>query len=509
MATTGHLIEWLAAGVVTTAGAALASGKARFYQVATLTPKSVFSDDALTAAITQPVTLNAGGSAIVYVDTSVRMIVKDAADTTTLYDVTMNVSRAEQVYVTSSAFNNGAETTLQTILNGWTASAGGFAGLFTYKRSATSTERNLKDAIAGGNISAKDRGAVGNGVANDTAALAAAVAEMSALGGGNVLLEAGNYLIDASTPLSLPANVSLVGRGSASTTITLNHATANAIGVSAAGVGGSVIQGLTITNTGTSTGTGIACVSTSKITIRDVTVVVDKFKTGVSFSACSNTAIYDSFLGCLDTGAGTGRSLIWSTSGINHYVSNTEFDASGTGTCVEAATGASSISIWGSEFRTGAVGVLLTSSDNNDLMRVVGCTGLANNVTTAFSASGSAARMLYQAGNLIDGYSEDVASGGTVTPAPHTKGTAIRFRGTSAGVAITVALPTAPNQPGFKMTTQFFNNVAVTGWTLNAGYHTATGAAAISGTSGDKTTISWEYDIASAVWRELGRTVST
>src|SRR6185436_5130625 len=112
MATTGQIITELVTGVRDTAGAVVASGNARFYVPGTLSAAAVYSDSACTLAISQPVVLNAGGQKLyAWSKVALRMIVKDATDTTTVVDQDpCNVVRAEQLYITNTAVNGGSET---------------------------------------------------------------------------------------------------------------------------------------------------------------------------------------------------------------------------------------------------------------------------------------------------------------------------------------------------------------------------------------------------------------
>ena len=59
-------------------------------------------------------------------------------------------------------------------------------------------------------LSVYDYGAVGNGIANDTAAVQAAITEAAARGGGTVIFPPGTF---ACTQLNIPSNVSLYGTG--------------------------------------------------------------------------------------------------------------------------------------------------------------------------------------------------------------------------------------------------------------------------------------------------------
>jgi hypothetical protein len=67
-------------------------------------------------------------------------------------------------------------------------------------------------------VSVKDFGAVGDGVADDTAAIQAAITYVNSLGGGTVYLPQGDYIITA--PISIYSNIRFIGAGGESTKIT-------------------------------------------------------------------------------------------------------------------------------------------------------------------------------------------------------------------------------------------------------------------------------------------------
>lgn len=502
MASTAHLIEWLAAGAITTAGVPIASGKVRFYRPDTLTPVTVYADAAQASPITQPITLSAGGHAIVYTADMVRMIVKDASDSSALFDVAEDIIRGEQVYLPVGTMTSSAQTVQATIAS-WAGSGGGSVGFWQYKRSGNSVERNIKEAIGEIQISVKDRGALGDGINDDTLAIQAAITEIAAAGGGNVFVPPGTYLTSAAITLS--ANVSLRGAGPGASIIKLNNATANAILVSAAG--NNAIEHLKVTHATATTGIAISCASTTNISIRNI-FVVPVYKTAIKVDACNTTSIYDSTLSC-SANAGAGRVVLYSTSGVGHALVNCSLSATGTDTAIECDTGTSGILLSGNNFVQALRGVLISSSSNDDLIRLIGSRGLANNVSIPLADSGAAANNFIQIGNDIEGSASGsaITSGATFTPSPILLGPYAKATGTTTGSAYIVAAPAnAPNYPGFKMTIQFFNNAggAVTGWTLNAIYKVAS---AISTTNLDKTTITFCFD--GVNWREAGRAVTT
>jgi len=424
-----------------------------------------------------------------------------------------NVHDAESIGITNNALTGtlpsgsqgaGGATYLDTALTSLLASFG--AADFQVAESTSGVARGLADTLFGIQLPVRGFGAKGDGLTVDTSAIQLAINRASARGGGRVYFDPGTYLIDSA--LSLPANVSLLGAGSSVTIIKQTNTSAN--GITAATAGNNTIQGIQITHSSTSSGIGISFVTSTGVTMRDVTVASAKFATGAKFDACSNTALYDCSMNCQDPGgAGTGRAIKYATSGLGHLIVGGNVTAS-TGTCVEFDTGTNGFSIFGLNFLSGTTGVRMTSSSNDDMMRVIGCFGLANNIANPFVETTSpASRGLYQAGNFIDGYTQDLTSGGNHTPSPILRGRYIRLRGTTTGAAYTVnALTTNPISRDFDFTIEFFNNAggAVTGWTLNAMYHTS---AAIPTADLAKTAVTFRWDSVASVAREVARAQTT
>ncbi len=101
---------------------------------------------------------------------------------------------------------------------------------------------------------AKNFGAVGDGVANDTAALKAAIDAVSAAGGGVVRIPRGTY---KHTGLTLPANITLQGEGYLVTVLDYTTATGNGITL-ASGARQVSILDLKLHSSGASTGWAIS-----------------------------------------------------------------------------------------------------------------------------------------------------------------------------------------------------------------------------------------------------------
>ena len=120
-------------------------------------------------------------------------------------------------------------------------------------------------------VSVKDFGAVGDGVADDTAAIQAAINSVGSTGGGCVYFPAGTY--KTSSTLTIAANgIYLLGTGQLSSSISCNSATANiiTIGDGITQVNTTYIEKLRVTRsiqyTGTSAGIYIDYAAHVKIT---------------------------------------------------------------------------------------------------------------------------------------------------------------------------------------------------------------------------------------------------
>ena len=287
MATTGTVIQALLDGIRTSAGAAVASGKARFYQPGTLVAQTVYSDDACTAAITAPLTLDAGGRGVVYTKNPIRLVVKESTDTTTIVDSVI-VTRAEQVYITNSYVNSGAETNLDSYLTTVGTSMG---AAFQYKESSTATSRNYVNVIGEKCVSIEDFGAVGDGVTDDATAINAAIQRVKARGGGVVFIPAKTYL--CSTVLTNDAaGVSIVGTGRGSI-LSFTSTSGNGLVINKGSSGDCklVLRDFAISHATTSSGTAILVTNGDRVVISGVSVAL--FRTGIDASAVSDAKLVD------------------------------------------------------------------------------------------------------------------------------------------------------------------------------------------------------------------------
>lgn len=95
--------------------------------------------------------------------------------------------------------------------------ASGGSNLVGFLQAGTGAAARTAQAKMRDVVSVKDFGAVGDGVADDTAAIQAAITAASAAGGGRVRLPAGSYKVGSA--LTVPTYVSLVGDGAKATKI--------------------------------------------------------------------------------------------------------------------------------------------------------------------------------------------------------------------------------------------------------------------------------------------------
>jgi len=210
------------------AGSAAASGTVNFYGVGTLVPAIVYADDTLSTPLTQPITLDASGKlpSPVYTATPLRMIVKSSGGTT-LYDVArLDGDRAELVGVSNAAWT---ATDLNSVLTAVQSSLGGTDARFL-AASAGAVARNVQAKFSEVQLSVKDFGAVGNGIADDTVAIQATITSVRTAGGGTVYIPPGTYKITST--LTLSTNSVIIAGAGIGTSIISNAGTGAVITLS-------------------------------------------------------------------------------------------------------------------------------------------------------------------------------------------------------------------------------------------------------------------------------------
>lgn len=512
MAATISLIQMLAAGVVDSAGLPIASGRARFYQPGTLTPVTVYADSAAAGAVTPPLILTAGGTGIAYTQQPTRMIVKDATDTNTLFDGNVNTTRAESDYVTSTAFNGGVETRLQTILDSVATSLGGSAGFWTYKQASNGTERNLTSVIGDLGVSVKSFGAVGNGVADDTAAMQATITYVASLGGGTVYVPNGTYLISSALSITTKG-LDIVGAGASSSTIRQTNATANGISVaipSGTSVISNRIAALTIDHATTSTGAALVQSVVSSVHVYGCRLSNNTFRTGFKSTAgAALTVVSGSYINAnsadansvgIDCGSNGGQ-FIFTASFISGALNGAQLSVGTflvTG-CVLSGSGATGNGL----SATATVGALEVSGCS----LTGGASGHGVSIGAGFSGDLHVSPDQLISPDMADARTASTspvcytfAVNGSFKPLP-SQSQQIRVIATAA-VTVTI---NATDATGFGFPWRLYcinsSGGAVT-WTFNAQYKTS---AAVAPATGNMIIVTFEYDPVSAVVREVGR----
>jgi hypothetical protein len=172
------------------AGRPLALGRVYTYAAGTSTPKATFADAAGTIPNTNPVQLDARGEATIYWDGAYKVVLRDLLDV--LLWTVDNI------------------TTPQPVLPVLAASGG--SALVGFNMGVNSTPRTVQDKLREV-VSVKDFGALGDGIANDTAAIQRAHDYVVARGGGDIRFPAGVYKVSLSNPAGMFQLVGLVQRG--------------------------------------------------------------------------------------------------------------------------------------------------------------------------------------------------------------------------------------------------------------------------------------------------------
>lgn len=291
-----RLIEYLSvSGARDTTGAAVSNGTVNFYQPNTMTPVAVYSDDAATLTITQPITLDAGGRTTCYAIAPVRLIVKDVNGVTVQDIARADGDRAELVWQTATGWT---ASSVKSALEALATSLGGTDG--KVRPTGGSADQYIKDWAGNFWINVKSRGAVGDGVSDDTSAIQGAIDYLAGLtpAGGVVYFPPGIYLTTGLTvgvTSGTPASYAIVlkGAGARATTIKLTSGSADA--VTATDADNFVLEDIGFSHSSTTTGAAVKLLGCQFAHVNRVYVPVAKFATGVDVrsNATSSRAIVD------------------------------------------------------------------------------------------------------------------------------------------------------------------------------------------------------------------------
>lgn len=501
------------------------SGFVYAYVIGTLTPATLYADEDATIAITQPITLDAGGRVPyatypdgVWITAPVRLVVQDV-DGTTVSDAPFWPADARDTALENDGFTGA---TVQAALSALYSSVGGTDA--KYLESGGATARTIKAKFQEIHISVKDFGAVGDGVNIDTVPIQTAIARLATLGGGTLYFPPGTYKIDQELFLGSSGasveGVSFVGAGSDATTLTQSAADTNVITVYGSQFR---IGGFTLDATSASTAAALNLASVSRGLVFDI-VTDGTLRTGLFLDGSEDVTVRScrwvgrdgstSSVGvnvaqgggividaCFINGGSTGLGILF-----NCYSSAAEgFTVTG---CTFAGSGSGGIAFGDNPIDNTFLGTGFSIVGNGTLGDLT--------VPIAVVASGPFGQLnlatlpgdLHQAGNHLDGSTENVTSGGTALPKIE-KGYYCRFVGTTTGVAYAVSAPTwIPQVHGKEITLVFVNGAggAVTGWTLNAIYE-VTGI--IPTTDAHSIVVKFTYDPVNSRWREVCRADTT
>lgn len=245
-----HLISSLASGIV---GAA--NGSCTLVARGTTTPVTYYQDFEASQAIQSTldgIPLDANGGLVVYVNQLVDVRVLDVNGALLREFVAGDEAPAVEVIsqsFTGTSYRDGSSgtskpTTLQRVLDAWFTSAGQ-ADFNVTVGGASSTLRAAVAGLSGLFYNVKSYGAVGDGVADDSAAIQSAItaAAASAGSGGIVFYPPGLYRSTA--VITLPSGTSMMGAGGVSSKIQWDNAVlAEGLLVSASKGGVTNITGL-------------------------------------------------------------------------------------------------------------------------------------------------------------------------------------------------------------------------------------------------------------------------
>lgn len=312
-----HLISALAAGIV---GAT--SGTAEIYARGTSTRVDYFTDFEGDGQVSKgtDVQLDANGGASIYVNQLVTIIAKDVQGEKvrewTAGDAAPNTEVRSLSYTGTDYGDTqrlaGLPTTLQSVLDLWKTSA----GAIDWNVDVAGVSTSLKNAVGalGGlffNVKSSEFGGIGDGVVDDTLAIAAALTAATA-GGGIVFFPPGTYRVTAAS--TIPPKVSVWGAGVGSTFIDMDDSTASIFFGSVSVNGPQVIQGISFSANVLCTGNAFFTNVATNLLVRDC--YFDGTALRGAFIQISSSDADVTVTGCLfDITSGTGQAALQNGSG--------------------------------------------------------------------------------------------------------------------------------------------------------------------------------------------------
>jgi hypothetical protein len=509
-------------------GASAASGTLSFFAVGTLTPAVVYSDDALSQAITQPIVLDADGKSptAIYTATALRAIINTASGATLADIERIDGDRAELVKVSNA---NWTGTDVNSILSTLAGSLGGTDGQYK-DAGAGAVGRNINTKFSEVQVSVKDFGAVGNGVANDTTAIQAAINRIIQLGGGTVFVPPGTYNLSAEltvAPASGSISVTFLGAGFTVSIIAQTSSSANTITCSGANLAVLAMNGVGLAATSTS-GAGIQMVSGVPLIAESLSITGhENCITNLSGSALASTSKMVSITASsmYSRTASTGSCLSGNLANVS--ITNSALGGGGTVNtfyCVrftDAGTTAGTSfylvnSILQSQGAGGGGGIIMgnTPVPGNVTVRALFLTGATSVGPYAVSIGASCQSVIDIVQLGTGGYMNDARTSGdqaaTVTTTSNVfvnPGRLMRINATVAAIAITVIPTPAANGTQIMGTTFDVicanNSGGAVTWTFNSGPWTTNGA--VAPPAGQSTRITFKWNSISARAEEWSR----
>jgi hypothetical protein len=375
-----------------------AGGWVYFYQPGTTVQQTVYQDDAGSTVWTQPITLDQNGRPVnpVYAAQPVRAIFFSSSGAQLLDVARINGQRAEALAIANSSWPG--ETTIDGVLTALGTTLGGTDGNVKVTGSGA-VQRTAKSKLSE-TQSVKDYGAVGNGIADDTAAITAAITAVNGAGGGTLTFPPGTYLV--SSAINVLAGVSLKGAGSTYSIIQNTSGSGNCI--TATNQVRFFIEDLGISNSGTSTGVGILLTGCSYLTLSRLRVTGHRISVDTIDVNSSNISQYHRIWNCeliTDGTSANGRCVrmdgVVNVNGStgNHMVLGCQLSGSGgtAATLIEIKGLCSSISVVGnvSPPNNQTNGILINSAHTGSRLYFLGndlssATGAGLNIARATGA---------------------------------------------------------------------------------------------------------------------------
>lgn len=298
------------------------SGVASFYLPSTTTPLVIYGDASGTAT-TNPVALDSNGAATVYLTQLARMIVQTVGGIT----ISDNVINQEADALTANSSPAFTGLTQKSVNDAALAAFGGVdfgyvpSGAWVGMTPKAWMNGVVRNVMAYGSVGATT---VNDGVTPADSAIAAAIADTQAAGGGVVFFPPGTFLVNSPIVVNT-VGVVFRGAGAAASVIKINSGTNNGFTVTSAN--GTQFQGLLITATSATTGKSIAVATTTGLTVEGV-------KTAAAATGLSLTSVTGCYVGGNSNIQGSAHGIVCATcvsvTVVGGLPTSVEFDSAST-----------------------------------------------------------------------------------------------------------------------------------------------------------------------------------